>query len=285
MNTSEISTKSIREIMQTSVENKATATVYNTGYHSVDNIMGGLKKGELIVVGAKTAMGKTGFAISLIKNMFNEKKIPICYFSLESSSQHMVNRFFSIFCDIDTEKLYNQELSADITDKVEEFGDLPIYIDDTALATIDDIAYKIRKVVIEHHVEIVVIDYLQRIYSQLSYNENRYSEINYFMRILKSLSMELKIPIIVLSELNRNSGHKAPQLSDLRDSGTICEDADTVCFLHRPEYYGIFEDERGNSMSGVAEFIIAKNRNGETGTARLKFDKKNGGFANLENNR
>ena len=153
----------------------------------------------------------------------------------------------------------------------------PIYLDTKSTYTIDDICKTVEESVQEHQVKVVFIDYLQLIYAKTGFTENRYLELNYITRRLKALAKEFNITIVLLSQMNRNSeGEKRfdhrPVLTDLRDSGTICDDSDVVCFVHRPEYYRIYQDEKGNDLHNVALIIVAKNRLGYTGDAVLHVD-------------
>jgi len=274
--------KSIDEVIQSSIKKITSPYFTSTGFDDIDKITGGLRDGDLIIIGARPAMGKTALILSMILNIAKSGK-PVGFFSLESSNVQTTQKLISIFCDLSTVEqlgLQQGKLSPDswstIHAKLNELNKLPIYIDDNSWIKIDEICKNAEKMVKENGVKVIVIDYLQRIYSQLQYSENRYLEINYFTRALKSLALDLDIPIVVTSQLNRNFEKQnlsriRPELTDLRDSGTICEDADIVSFIHRPEYYKITEDCRGNSLIGIAEFIVAKNRDGAIGNAILNF--------------
>ena len=264
-----------------------------TGFTKLDKITSGWQNGDLITIGARPAMGKTAFIISMLKNMAVEFKIPVALFSLEMSSSQVMNRLISNLCEVPSEKIKSGQLAAyewqQLDYKIKNLIDSPIYIDDTSILKIDDFCEKAYQYVKEHGVKLIAIDYIQLLYNKIRYTENnRYLELNYFTRRLKSLARELDIPIILVSQLNRGAENregiegKRPQLTDLRDSGTICDDSDLVIFIHRPEYYKIYQDDRGNDVRGMAEIIIAKNRNGAVGDVLLRFKNEFMQFSNLE---
>ena len=193
---------------------------------------------------------------------------------------------------IDEEKIKSGQLACyewqQLDYKLKDLQDAPLYVDDSPLMKMDILCNKAHYLVKEKGVKLIAIDYVQLLYNDIKYTENRYSEINYFTRRLKSLAKELNIPIIITSQLNRaiesreGIDAKRPQLIDLRDSGTLCDDSDMVLFLHRPEYYKIFQDDRGNDMRGMAEVIIAKHRNGALGEILLRFKGEFCRFSNPE---
>lgn len=264
-----------------------------TGFTKLDKMTSGWQNGELITIGARPAMGKTAFIISMLKNMAVEFKTPVALFSLEMSSSQVMNRFISNLCEVPSEKIKSGRLAAyewqQLDYKIKDLVDSPIYIDDTSILKIDDFCEKAYQYVKEHGVKLIAIDYIQLLYNKIRYTDNnRYLELNYFTRRLKSLARELDIPIILVSQLNRGAEiregieGKRPQLTDLRDSGTICDDSDLVIFIHRPEYYKIYQDDRGNDLRGMAEIIIAKNRNGTLGDVWLRFKGEFTRFSNPE---
>lgn len=264
-----------------------------TGFTKLDKITSGWQNGELITIGARPAMGKTAFIISMLKNMVVEFKTPVALFSLEMSNNQVMNRLMSNLCEVPSEKIKSGQLTAyewqQLDCKIKDLVDLPIYIDDTSILKIDDFCEKAYLYVKEYGVKLIVIDYIQSLYNKVRYTENnRYLELNYFTRRLKSLARELDIPIILVSQLNRGTENregiegKRPQLTDLRDSGTICDDSDLVIFIHRPEYYKIYQDDRGNDLRGMAEIIIAKNRNGALGDVLLRYKGEFMQFSNPE---
>ena len=263
------------------------------GFHSLDKITSGWQKSDLIIIAARPAMGKTAFVLSMAKNMAVDYNIPVAVFSLEMSNVQLVNRLIMNVCAIDGDKIKNGKLST------EEWGLLdknllpllnaPIYIDDTPSLSVFELRSKARRLVKEHKIECLLIDYLQLMNASGMNFYSREQEISLISRSLKGLAKELDIPIIALSQLNRGvegrTGYegKRPQLSDLRESGAIEQDADMVCFIHRPEYYKITEDPKtGNDLHGIAEIIIAKHRNGATGDVSLRFESRYAKFLNLD---
>ena len=261
-----------------------------TGFHALDKMISGLSNGNLVTIAAVPSMGSTSFALSMLVNIAVERKEPSLYVSLSMTKEELVNRLIINVCDIPGEKIKNGQLSpyewGQLDCKIKELYNSPLIIYDEPFMHIYKMVEDIRDCVKNNGIKIVVIDYLQRIYSQFSFFENRYLEINYFTRMLKSLALELDIPIVVLSQINRNIDHregidgKRPILSDLRDSGTIEGDSDMVIFIHRPDYYHVYQDEKGNDLRGMAEVIVAKNRNGAVGDVLLRF---RGEYARFQN--
>lgn len=259
-----------------------------SGFTELDKITFGWKKGELIVIGGRPAMGKTALAISLVRNIAILNRTPIAYFSLEMSTVQFMNRFLLNVGSVEinhTESYTKKEQTLlDDADKIIE--DAPIFLDDAPALSVQELRTKASRLVREHQVKLIIIDYLQLMNaSGMSYS-NREEEVSVITRSLKALAMELNIPIIALSQLNRRENcegidGKRPQLSDLRESRTIEQDADMICFIHRPEYYRIFQDEKGNDLHGMAEIIVAKNRNGKMGDTLLKFSSQIARFDNI----
>ena len=259
-----------------------------SGFTELDKITFGWKKGELIVIGGRPAMGKTALAISLVRNIAILNRTPIAYFSLEMSTVQFMNRFLSNVGSVEinhTESYTKKEQTLlDDADKIIE--DAPIFLDDAPALSVQELRTKASRLVREHQVKLIIIDYLQLMNaSGMSYS-NREEEVSVIARSLKALAMELNIPIIALSQLNRRENcegidGKRPQLSNLRESRTIEQDADMICFIHRPEYYRIFQDEKGNDLHGMAEIIVAKNRNGKMGDTLLKFSSQIARFDNI----
>lgn len=228
-------------------------------------------------------MGKTAFVVSMAKNMALDYKIPVALFNLEMSSEQLTKRLLSNVCEIDGTKIKNGQLSSEEWSRlnigVNQLEGAELYIDDTAALSVFELTSKARKLVKERGVKLIIIDYLQLMNATGMGFGNREQEVSMISRSLKVLAKNLKIPIIALSQLNRavesrgtDAASKRPQLSDLRESGAIEQDADIVCFIHRPEYYKIIEDPNtGEDLRGVGEFIIAKHRNGPIGDVRLRF--------------
>lgn len=265
-----------------------------SGFTALDRVTSGWQPSDLIILAARPAMGKTAFVVSAMRNAAVEFNKPVAIFSLEMSSLQLVNRLISAEAELEGEKLKKGNLAeyewAQLNHKISKLSEAPIYIDDTPGLSIRELRTKCRRLKAQHDIQMIIIDYLQL----MSGNDgggkggpgNREQEIAAISRALKMLAKELYVPVIALSQLSRavetRGGDKRPQLSDLRESGSIEQDADMVCFLYRPEYYGITEDEMGNPTQGVGEVIIAKHRNGSLENVALKFIGKFTKFANLE---
>lgn len=252
-----------------------------TGFERLDEVLGGLVEGTLVTIGGRTGMGKTAFAFNLLRNLSIEKNIPSLYISLESTEQLCTNMLIACTLNIKYRGLLSGQLVAEEWEKLDKglsrIVNAPVNLDTKSTYTIDDICKTVEESVQEHQVKVVFIDYLQLIFAKTGFTENRYLELNYITRRLKALAKEFNITIVLLSQLNRNAEDEKrfehrPVLTDLRDSGTICDDSDVVCFVHRPEYYRIYQDEKGNDMHNVALIIVAKNRLGYTGDAVLHVD-------------
>ena len=277
--------------MQAAAEKQGASGVA-TGFHSLDKITSGWQKSDLIIIAARPAMGKTAFVLSMAKNMGVDYNQPVALFSLEMSNVQLVNRLIMNVCELEGEKVKNGQLDKEEWNKldkdIKELIDAPIFVDDTPSLSVFELRSKARRLVKEHKVQCLIIDYLQLMNASGMSFGSREQEVSIISRSLKGLAKELDIPIIALSQLNRGvegrSGleGKRPQLSDLRESGAIEQDADMVCFIHRPEYYHLTEDAQGNSLLGIAEIIIAKHRNGATGDIQLKFKGQYAKFMNKD---
>ena len=263
-----------------------------TGFTSLDKITSGWQNSDLVIIAARPAMGKTVFVLSMAKNMAVTYGFPVALFSLEMSNVQLVNRLIVNTCEIPGEKIKNGRLEPyeweQLDYKIKELYDAPLFIDDTPSLSVFELRTKARRLVREHGVKIIIIDYLQLMNASGMNYGSREQEVSMISRSLKGLAKELNIPIIALSQLNRGvegrtgAEGKRPQLSDLRESGAIEQDADMVCFIHRPEYYKIFEDDKGNSLIGLAEIIIAKHRNGATADVLLRFKSEFARFQNID---
>lgn len=260
-----------------------------SGFTELDKITSGWQNSDLVILAARPAMGKTAFALSMAKNIAVDTKIPVAFFSLEMSNVQLVNRLIINVCEIPGEKLKSGQLApyewVQLDQSIKKLYGAPLYIDDTPSLSIFELRTKARRLVREHNVGLIMIDYLQLMNASGMNFGSRQEEVSNISRALKQLAKELNIPILALSQLNRgvetrqgNEG-KRPQLSDLRESGAIEQDADIVCFIHRPEYYHIYE-ENGRDMHGMAEIIIAKHRNGAVGDVVLRFKAQ---FARFQN--
>ena len=263
-----------------------------SGFDGLDKITSGWQNSDLVIIAARPAMGKTAFVLSMAKNMAVNFKIPVALFSLEMSNVQLVNRLIVNVCEIPGEKIKSGRLEKyeweQLDFKIKELYDAPIYVDDTPSLSVFELRTKARRLVREHDIKCIIIDYLQLMNASGMNFGSREQEVSTISRSLKGLAKELNIPIIALSQLNRGvearqgAEGKRPQLADLRESGAIEQDADMVCFIHRPEYYKILEDEKGNSLVGLAEIIIAKHRNGAVGDVRLRFKSEFAKFMNIE---
>lgn len=275
--------KEIKDTIYNSVKRIQEATPdhligLSTGFERLDEVLGGLVEGTLVTIGGRTGMGKTAFALNLLRNLAIEKNIPSLYISLESTEQLCTNILIACTLNIKYRGLLSGQLVVEEWEKLDKgvsgIVNSPIYLDTKSTYTIDDICKTVEEAVQEHQIKVVFIDYLQLIFAKTGFTENRYLELNYITRRLKALAKEFNITIVLLSQLNRNAeddkrlDHR-PVLTDLRDSGTICDDSDVVCFVHRLEYFHIYDDEKGNDMRNKALIIVAKNRLGYTGDALL----------------
>ncbi|MCD8291919.1 MAG: replicative DNA helicase, partial [Prevotella sp.] len=277
-------------IMQNAASNEGGLTGLPTGYGKLDDYTAGWQKSDLIIIAGRPAMGKTSFALSLAKNVAVDNNRPIAFFSLEMNNVQLVNRLISNVCEIDGKKILSGQLDDEewkrLDNNVRRLQSAPIYIDDTEGISIFELRSKARRLVREKNVEMIMIDYLQLMNASGARFGNRQEEVSTISRSLKGLAKELNIPVIALSQLNRTVENrdgiegKRPQLSDLRESGAIEQDADMVLFVHRPEYYRIYTDEKGNDLHGMAQIIIAKHRKGGTGDVMLKF---RGEYTRFEN--
>ena len=262
-----------------------------TGFHYLDKMTSGWQNSDLIIIAARPAMGKTAFVLSMAKNIAMDYQTPVAVFSLEMSNVQLVNRLIVNTCEIAGEKIKSGQLAEyewqQLMERMKPLYQIPLYIDDTPSLSVFELRTKARRLVREHGVKMIIIDYLQLMNASGMQFGSREQEVSTISRSLKGLAKELNIPIIALSQLNRSvesrqGDGKRPQLSDLRESGAIEQDADMVCFIHRPEYYKITEDDKGNDLRGLAEIIIAKHRNGAVGDVRLRFKGEFARFQNLD---
>ena len=269
------------EVIQKAAANKDGLTGVPTGYHKLDNITSGWQASDLVIIAGRPAMGKTSFALSMAKNIAADYKVPMAFFSLEMSNVQLVNRLISNCCEIQGSKILNGQLKPDEWERLDKrLNNLigsPLYVDDTPGLSVFELRTKARRLVRDHGVKIIMIDYLQLMNANGMRFSSRQEEVSTISRSLKQIAKELDIPILALSQLNRGVESreglegKRPQLSDLRESGAIEQDADMVLFVHRPEYYHIYQDENGRDLHGMAQIIIAKHRKGATGDVLLNF--------------
>ncbi len=257
-----------------------------SGYSTIDRVTGGWQKSDLIIVAARPSMGKTAFVVNLARNVAVDYHQPVAFFTLEMPSSQIAMRLLSIEAQISSNKIRTGKLDDNewllIEEKINNLVKAPIIIDDTPQLSIFELRAKARRLKSQFDIQLLIIDYLQLMSYPAEGRMNREQVVSQISRGLKAIAKELNIPVIALSQLNRavelRGGNKRPQLSDLRESGAIEQDADLVIFLHRPEYYGQYEDAEGNSYEGIAEIIIAKHRNGPTADLQLRYVKEYGKF-------
>ncbi|MBR6167549.1 MAG: replicative DNA helicase [Paludibacteraceae bacterium] len=277
--------------MEKASKNTGSISGIPSGFTALDKITSGWQIPDLIIIAARPAMGKTAFVLSMAKNIAVDRNIPVAIFSLEMSNVQLVNRLIMNVCELEGDRIktgkMSQEETRRLNTKINVMKGKPLYLDDTPSLSIFELRSKARKLVREHHVRMIIIDYLQLMNAQGSSFGSREQEVSIISRSLKALAKELDIPIIALSQLNRGVEArqgvegKTPQLSDLRESGAIEQDADMVCFIHRPEYYHLYNDDKtGKDLRGLAQIIVAKHRNGATDSIWLRFRGKYAKFQN-----
>ena len=261
-------------------------TGLGTGYYGLDDKTCGLQKGEMIIVAGRPSMGKTALALNIAEHMGIVEKIPLAVFSLEMGKQQLAERFLCSYSGVDAQLVRKGMLGTEHYQKLVEAcgvtSEAPIYIDDTSALTPLELRAKARRLRSAHGIRCILVDYLQLMHIDSKKIESRQQEITTISRYLKSLARELDVPVVVLSQLNRSpegrEDHR-PRMSDLRESGSIEQDADVVMLLHREDYY--HRGEEGYEPDNTAEVIIAKQRNGPTGSVKLMFREKCTRFENL----
>ena len=247
-----------------------------TGFYELDDITCGLQNGEMIIVAGRPSMGKTSLALNIAEHIGVVNKIPVAVFSLEMSKQQLAERFLCSLSQIDSQLVRKGMLSTEYYKKLNDscalLYEAPIYVDDTSTLTPLELRAKARRLKSRHNIQAVCVDYMQLMHIATTQVESRQQEITAISRYLKSLARELNVPVVVVSQLNRapegREGHR-PRMSDLRESGSIEQDADVVMLLHREDYY--HRGEPDYSPNNTAELIIAKQRNGPTGVVELRF--------------
>ncbi|HIZ86204.1 MAG TPA: replicative DNA helicase [Candidatus Coprenecus stercoravium] len=267
-----------------------------SGYTGIDRVTLGWQASDLVIIAARPAMGKTAFVLTMARNMAVDHKIPVAFFSLEMSSKQLVKRLLVSETGLSSEKirggkrLYDYEM-IQLHERIKDLASAPLYIDDTPSLSIYELRSKARRLVRTAGVKLIIVDYLQLMTGPPELRGMREQEVSNISRSLKAIAKELDIPVIALSQLSRavetRGGNKRPQLSDLRESGAIEQDADIVMFIHRPEYYGM---ESETAEQGLAEIIIAKHRNGSTADVPMRFrasearfvDANEGGFGDFD---
>ena len=257
-------------------KNKGALRGLKTGFRDIDKKTAGFQKGDLIIIGARPAMGKTTFAQNLAYNIASINKKGVLFFSMEMAANEIIDRMISDVSGVDNWKMRTGNLSDEefqkIGDALADMDEIPIYIDSTSSMTIMELRNKARRAMHDHDIGIVIVDYLQLISGSNRYAGNRVQEVSEVSRGLKILARELSIPVVALAQLSRNvTGRDDPRpvLSDLRDSGSIEQDADLVMFLHRPDYYKQNQDDYEETH--ITELLIAKHRHGAVGKIELYF--------------
>jgi replicative DNA helicase len=260
-----------------------------SGFTKLDRLTSGWQKSELIIIAARPSMGKTALALSMARNMAIDHGKKVAIFSCEMASIQLVNRLIIAETDIPGDKIKNGRLTEEewkqLDSRIKKLVQAPIYIDDTPAITVTELRAKCRRLMAQHKLDLVIIDYLQLMTGPQN-SGSREQEVSNISRSLKSIAKELNVPVIALSQLNRSAelrgGLKRPQLSDLRESGAIEQDADMVVFIHRQDKFGIVTFEDGSSTKGIAEIILAKNRNGPVDDIRLRFREEKALFVDIE---
>jgi replicative DNA helicase len=253
-----------------------------TGFRDIDEITNGLQPSDLIIVAARPSVGKTSFCLDIAANAAIDGQVPVAIFSLEMARDQLVERLLASESFVDLQRLRNGKLRDEdfprLSGAAGRLGGAKVWIDDTPALTLLELRSKARRLKAEHDTGLIIVDYLQLIRGpDIERRESRQAEISFISRSLKALARELHIPVVALSQLSRapeqRGGDRRPMLSDLRDSGAIEQDADLVLFLYRAEMYAHLLEKNDNIQEGVAEVIVAKHRNGPTGTVKLAFHK------------
>ena len=285
--------KTIQDVMKRTEDNlirlselKGDVTGIPTGWMDIDKITAGFHESELIIIAARPAMGKTAFAVNLATNVATKTDQTVALFNLEMGAEQLAVRIISSLGQIDQTKLRTGKLANSdwkrVSEAISQLQDANIYMDDTPGITIGEIRSKCRRLAAsEKGLGLVIIDYLQLVSTSGHYGNNRQQEVSDISRALKTMAMELKVPVVALAQLSRaveQREDKRPIMSDLRESGSIEQDADIVSFLYREDYYN--KQARDDSQSSVSEFIIGKHRNGPTGTIELLFKRNTSTFVN-----
>lgn len=265
-----------------------TLSGISSGFYNLDSLIQGFQKSDLIIIAGRPSMGKTALSLNIALNIIQESKLPVLFFSLEMSKEQIMYRLLSMETSIDQMRLRSGKLYQEdwikLNKIIKVIARLPLFIDDTSDLSINDIRSKLKTVLFEQNeIGLIIIDYLQLMQNSKTKSENRVQELSQITRSLKIIAREFNIPIIALSQLSRNVENrldKKPILSDLRESGSIEQDADLVLMLYRNSYYN--SKNLNNSDYQLIELNIAKQRNGPIGTVKLNFDEKRTKFFNIE---
>ena len=271
-------------------KNKGALRGLKTGFHDLDKKTAGFQKGDLVIIGARPAMGKTTFAQNLAYNIASINKKGVLFFSMEMSAQEIIDRIISDVSGVNNWNIRTGNISDEefdrIGDALGEMDEIPIYIDDTSSMNVLELRNKARRAMHDHDIGVVIVDYLQLIAGTNRYLGNRVQEVTEISRGLKILARELNIPVIALAQLSRSvTGRDDPRpvLSDLRESGSIEQDADLVMFLHRPDYY--HQNDDNYEETHITELLIAKHRHGAVGKIELYFHPELLRFMSLDKTR
>jgi len=266
------------------IENRKEGHVegYLTGIQAIDTMTMGIKKQELVILAARPGMGKTSLALTLASNMAVEQNIPVAFFSLEMGEMALTSRLMSFNSSIPLKFIINNNVTGTLFQKLMEdlpkIKNAPLFIDDQGSISINQLRSKVRRLINKNHIEFIFVDYLQKMRGDDNKKGNREQEINQIVSGLKNIAKEFDIPVMALSQLSREvekRSDKAPQLSDLRESGSLEQEADLVIFTYRPGYYKLDVDSNGESIQeGETEIIFAKNRNGSLGANKMLFIKE-----------
>ncbi len=279
------------EAIEEASKNEGNFNGVPSGFTAIDRVTLGWQPSDLVIVAARPSMGKTAFTLSMARNVAIDHNIPVAFFSLEMSATQLMMRLIVAESGLDSRDVRSGKLSAEqwrhLEQSIKPLASAPLFIDDTPALSIFEFRSKVRRLKTHENIQLIIIDYLQLMSGSQDTRGNREQEVASISRTLKAIAKELNVPIIALSQLNRaaelRGGSKRPQLSDLRESGAIEQDADIVAFIHRPEYYGMTVDENNIPLPpGLAEFILAKHRNGATDTIRLRFRKEQARFMDYE---
>ncbi len=282
----DVLSRALKQIEEAS-KNSGSLNGVPSGFMSIDRVTLGWQLSDLIIVAARPSMGKTAFVLSMARNMAVDYNQGVAFFSLEMSAVQLMMRLIIAETglsgtDVKSGRLSNEQWRH-LESATKPLGTAPLYIDDTPALSVFEFRSKARRLKIHNDIKIIIIDYLQLMTAGDTKGGSREQEVAYISRTLKAIAKELNVPIIALSQLSRQTemrgGSKRPQLSDLRESGAIEQDADIVAFIHRPEYYGITQDENGLPTAGMAEIILAKHRNGAVCDVPLRFIKEQARFA------
>lgn len=281
----ELSTQTMNYITQIA-EKKGSAGI-PSGFPKLDEMLGGFQNSDLIIIAARPSMGKTALGLSLLLNIAVTQKLPTAFFSVEMAAQQIAIRLVSADSRVNQQNIrtgkINIQENSKIVASLGRLRDSPIIIDDTAMLNVNEFKAKSRQLKSQHNIKLIVVDYLQMMHA--SGAESREREIAIISSTLKQVAKDLEIPVIALAQLNRSvEGRKdknfRPMLQDLRESGTIEQDADVIMFVNRPERYGVMEFEDGTPSAGMGELIIGKQRNGPIGTVRVAFNEHIARFEN-----